>query len=316
MAIDGVAPRAKMNQQRSRRFRAAKEMTDAASDAERVREDMIQRGERPPPRRKAPWDSNAITPGTAFMHKLAEHLRFYVHERLTNNRAWRSVKVILSDANTPGEGEHKIMAFIRNQRTSPGYDPGTRHCLYGLDADLIMLGLATHEVRFTLLREEVVFKKKGDAATAAACASCGIKGHRADLCPSASDAVTGDCGVASGSEDEADGAEGSRTRDAGTGGTGGGSSSASALEIARKPFELLHISVLREYLAFEFAPQKFSSPLPFAYDFERIIDDFVFMCMFVGNDFLPHLPSLSIREVCVVLQLLLFVDPFTTTVET
>ena len=58
MAVDGVAPRAKMNQQRSRRFRAAKEAQD-------VRDKAIRAGEKLPEERA--FDSNCITPGLIFI---------------------------------------------------------------------------------------------------------------------------------------------------------------------------------------------------------------------------------------------------------
>jgi hypothetical protein len=55
MAVDGVAPRAKMNQQRSRRFRTAKE-------AKEVREKAESKGEKLPDEKA--FDSNCITPGS------------------------------------------------------------------------------------------------------------------------------------------------------------------------------------------------------------------------------------------------------------
>lgn len=164
MAIDGVAPRAKMNQQRARRFRSAKERLD----------DHNRRTEEDPMYAAAdiePFDSNCITPGTHFMHKLTEALKYFVTRKLTEDVRWADLDVILSGAESPGEGEHKIMAYIRSMRESSQLPANTRHCVYGLDADLIMLGLVTHEPHFFVLREKVDFSfgtKRGGPRVATA----------------------------------------------------------------------------------------------------------------------------------------------------
>jgi 5'-3' exoribonuclease 1 len=59
-------------------------------------------------------------------------------------------------------------------------------------------------------------------------------------------------------------------------------------------FFLLHLCLLREYLDLEF--RSIAACLPFPYSLEHIIDDFVLLAVFVGNDFLPHLPDLHIHE--------------------
>lgn len=223
MAIDGVAPRAKMNQQRSRRFRTA-------LDAEKARDKAIREGIELP--KEEAFDSNCITPGTDFMARLTEQLKYFISKKVTEDVEWQGVEVVLSGHEVPGEGEHKIMEYIRQAKAQPGYDPNVRHCLYGLDADLIMLGLLSHDPHFCLLREEVTF----------------------------------------------------------------GRQTKKSKELEHQNFFLLHLCIVREYLELEFQDLEQSGTLDFAYDMERIIDDFILMAFFVGNDFLPNLPNLHINE--------------------
>lgn len=128
IAVDGVAPRAKMNQQRSRRFRSAQEAAekDAAAiefHAQLRAKGVFEDGDEEKP--KKTWDSNSITPGTPFMDLLAQCLRYWVSYKLSTDPAWEKLKIIISDATVPGEGEHKIMNFVRSQRSSPTHDPNT-----------------------------------------------------------------------------------------------------------------------------------------------------------------------------------------------
>jgi len=133
VAVDGVAPMAKIKQQRARRFRSPQEAEMIARlTAEAKNITYI-----PQPR----WDTTAITPGTLFMEKLSAALRQFS----TSNK-----KYIVSPADEPGEGEQKIMDYVRKHRPQSTV-------VYGLDADLIVLSLLTAQMTKTqvdLFREE------------------------------------------------------------------------------------------------------------------------------------------------------------------
>lgn len=123
--IDGVAPRAKINQQRERRFKSHF-FKSLISDNENTNENS----------KRLDWNSNKITPGTLFMDKLINKLQTFKLQMENDN-----LKIVISDSNYCGEGEHKMMKIISNISNNCETQLDKKICIYGLDADLIMLSL-------------------------------------------------------------------------------------------------------------------------------------------------------------------------------
>ncbi|KAJ1461024.1 XRN 5'-3' exonuclease N-terminus-domain-containing protein [Pelagophyceae sp. CCMP2097] len=240
LAVDGVAPRAKMNQQRARRFRSSLERELLLRDAKQ--EDI-----------EGAFDSNCITPGTEFMHRLGLGFRAWLSHKFKTDPFYTHGPIVMfSGPDVPGEGEHKVMDFIRSEQAKKLPElQDLQHCFYGLDADLIMLSLVTHEPKFRLLREKTTVRH--------------ARGNRKPKDP---------------------------------------------LDYQRYDFELLEVGLLREMLELQFRPRLLppgdaapAAAVPvlnadgrYDFDLERVVDDFVFVCMLIGNDFLPHLPHLDIVD--------------------
>jgi len=137
IAVDGSVPRAKMERQRARRY---KKVQDEVFESKLKEKYNIEQ--------KGGFNSNKITPGTAFMAKLCNRLQnFSFLGNFATHTKNENYKVIFSGVNVPGEGETKIFKFVRNI-------PFSKTCtIYGLDADLIILSMNSRINHISLLRE-------------------------------------------------------------------------------------------------------------------------------------------------------------------
>ncbi|KAK2195381.1 bifunctional Xrn1 [Babesia duncani] len=260
IAVDGVAPMAKIMQQRERRFRSAAEASkgeavdailandtcelqqqsgeaeldeflncNSEQDLEKEDTSAIELG-RDELNDKASsefkFDAIQITPGTPFMDRLDAALRFFCEVILEH---FGHLEIVYSGPNVPGEGEHKIAEYIRNdkaRRHAQSDFKHVSHLLYGLDADLIILSLVCHEPYICLLRENVQIQND----------SSGTSGR---------------------------------------------------LLIDMNNYILFHTGILREYLLFDLIQDKQLRRRPDVMD--RIVDDFVLLSLFMGNDFVPRM---------------------------
>jgi 5'-3' exonuclease len=77
---------------------------------------------------KEVFDSNCITPGTKFMVRLSKNLKFFIQKKVSEDPVWQVPDIIFSGHEVPGEGEHKLMDYIRQEKSQPDYPPNLRHC--------------------------------------------------------------------------------------------------------------------------------------------------------------------------------------------
>jgi len=206
IAFDGVAPVAKLDQQRTRRYKSVYQSSLTRSIMKNTGTD--------------PWNTTAITPGTAFMRTLNETL--YAH--YADASKYNVEQLIVSCSDEPGEGEHKLFQYIRD---FPQEHQNKNTVIYGLDADLIMLSINHLPLAPTiyLYRETPQF----------------IQSLNPDLDPN----------------------EG----------------------------YLLDIPLLAETIEED---MNTSTNNKQTHTCSRIYD-YIFLCFFLGNDFLPHFPAINIR---------------------
>jgi len=138
IAVDGVAPIAKIDQQRKRRY---KSFYDNKFRNELMDKFSISHNNS--------WSNVVITPGTEFMEKL--HIKLLNHIQTHSDKT----KIVYSSYKEEGEGEHKIYSYMKEKYKQYKYT----HVIYGLDADLIFLSLSSNFSSLYLLREGQEFGK-------------------------------------------------------------------------------------------------------------------------------------------------------------
>lgn len=128
IALDGPPPYAKQMQQKQRRFVAAESGNE--------------------------FNTSNITPGTNFSFELEKYMHYAIRKELVENPQLFNIEVVFSSQRNPGEGEHKLLDYIRNL---PLTERKKKHCIFSPDGDLILLTMSicvTHQCNISLFRED------------------------------------------------------------------------------------------------------------------------------------------------------------------
>ncbi len=137
IAVDGTPPRAKMVQQKSRRYKSLKEQ-NFIYDLEKKYKITIPHSK---------WNRNSISPGTSFMIKLSKGIIKNIQSNDFNS-VNSKLTIVFNDDSVPGEGEHKLLPNLRRLRGKNDVS-----VIYSPDADLIVLSIMSKIDNIYILRE-------------------------------------------------------------------------------------------------------------------------------------------------------------------
>ena len=259
IAFDGVAPVAKLSQQRDRRYKSW-----YTTQIQRDIEGKLY---------KETWNTSAITPGTNFMKKLNEDVANYFADKMESNPG---LEYIVSGSSESGEGEHKIFEYMRQ---NPEYhnSPDTITLVYGLDADLIMLTLNHLHItkNLYLFRETPEFIKSVDSSLDA------NKDYLLDI-PELAEGIIKYIHNYDSSSIEPNDAMGAM----------GAKGTARDVRGGREMSKFKDNKDNKEPKITTDKAKTDNSKC----EINRITD-YIFMCFLLGNDFMPHFPALNIRTV-------------------
>jgi len=223
IAVDGVAPMAKIQQQRKRRYKSV--IDNDIKSSLKAKYNLTS---------SISWNNVVITPGTEFMEKLHQHILKYIDT--SQNKS--NIKYIYSSYHELGEGEHKILADIKKLLNDDNI------VIYGLDADLIFLAMASQKNNIYLYRENTQLKEifkciNGDFGYVS------IEYLKQTYFTKMKELIFQSKNIINNTKIES-----------------------KELKIESKDFQLLQ---------------------------SNLINDFIVLCFLIGNDFMPSIPSISIK---------------------
>lgn len=134
IALDGVPVMSKIAQQRKRRFPDTKRHYD----------------QQPKPRYVSNngWSSSTVSVGTKFMDKVSKKIKKYLKKLYKND----DIRYIYSSHRVPGEGEHKILKYLRDYEFKDTL-------FYSPDSDILLLSMTLKN--HVYVRSDVYKDKEG-----------------------------------------------------------------------------------------------------------------------------------------------------------